>query len=165
MSQMTLGQFAVAVGAPKRWVQNAYAVLHLPARYNEARARRLAFARMVKQACGMPLSWAYQLAEHALAAWPAQKLWTHRGPDGAVVVSVELERFLSDFAARLSLARSYYAERRRGRPRRRRGVALAKWYGVDMSLLGSSLRRTTDERLRSLDANVEFLKSMRLTGQ
>jgi hypothetical protein len=119
---------------------------------------------MVKQACGMPLGRAYQLAEHALAAWPVQRLWTHRGPDGAVAVSVDLERFLSDFAARLSLARSYYAERRRGRPRRRRGLALAQWYGVDVSLLESSLRRTPDERLRSLDANVEFIRSMRITG-
>lgn len=162
---MTLGQFAVAVGAPKRWVQNAYAALRVPAGYDEARARRLAFARMVKQACGMPLGRAYQLAEHALAVWPAEKVWTHRGPDGAVAVSVELERFLSDFAARLSLARSYYAERRRGRPRRRRGLALAKWYGVDVSLLESSLRRTPDERLRSLDANVEFIRSIRITGR
>ena len=164
MPKMTLGQFAVAVGAPKRWVQNAYAALRLPAGYDETRARRLAFARTVKQACGMPLGRAYQLAEGALATWPAEKVWTYRGPDAAVAVSVELERFLSDFAARLSLARSYYAERRRGRPRRRRGLALAKWYGVDVSLLESALRRTPDERLRSLDANVEFIRSMRITG-
>ena len=68
---------------------------------------------------------------------------------------------------RLSLARSWYAERRRGRPpkRPRGGVAWAKWYGVDVTLLVESLKRTPAERLRALDANLEFLKSVRLTGR
>jgi len=161
MLKMTLGQFAVAVGAPKRWVQNAYAALRLPAGYDETRARRLAFARTVKQACGMSFGRAYQLAEGALATWPAEKVWTHRGPDGAVAVSVELERFLSDFAARISLARTYYAERRRGRPRRRRGLALAKWYGVDVSLLESALRLTPMQRLQRLEQAVQFIRAAR----
>jgi hypothetical protein len=164
---MTLGQFATAVGAPKRWVQNAFQALGLPAVYTEPLARRLAFARTVKEACGMPLRRAFPLAEEALARWPAHRTWEHRDPDGAVRVVIDLERFLSDYAVRLSLSRTYYAEKRRGRPRKRklRGIALAKWYGVDVSLLVESLKRTPEERLRLLDEAVEAFKSMRIVGR
>ena len=163
----TLGQFATAVGAPRRWVQNAFQALDLPAVYTEPLARRLAFAKAVKEACGMPLRRAFPLAEEALARWPAHKTWELVEPDGAVRVEIDLERFLSDYAVRLSLSRTYYAEKRRGRPRKRklRGIALAKWYGVDVSLLVESLKRTPEERLRQLDEAVEAFKSMRIVGR
>jgi hypothetical protein len=161
---MTLGQFATAVGAPKRWVQNAFQALGLPAVYTEPLARRLAFAKAVKEACGMPLRRAFPLAEEALARWPAHQTWELREPDGAVRVEIDLERFLSDYAVRLSLSRTYYAEKRRGRPRKRklRGIALAKWYGVDVSLLVESLKRTPEERLRQLDEAREFFTQARI---
>jgi hypothetical protein len=160
----TLGQFATSVGAPKRWVQNAFQALGLPAVYNEPLARRLAFAKAVKDACGMPLRRAFPLAEEALGRWPAHKAWELRDPDGAVRVEIDLERFLSDYAARLSLSRTFYAEKRRGRPRKRtlRGIALAKWYGVDVSLLVETLKRTPEERLRRLDEAAEFFKTMKV---
>jgi hypothetical protein len=161
---MTLGQFAVAVGAPKRWVQNAFQALALPPVYTEPLARRLAFARAVKQACGMPLRRAFPLAEEALACWPARKTWELRDPDGSVRVVLDLERFLSDDAVRLSLSRTYYAEKRRGRPRKRklRGIALAKWYGVDLTLLVESLKRTPEERLKQMDDLREFFAHARI---
>jgi len=161
---MTLGQFSTAVGAPTRWVQNAFQALGLPPVYTEPLARRLAFARAVKEACGMPLRRAFPLAEAALARWPAHKTWELRDPDGAVRVVIDLERFLSDYAVRLSLSRTWYAEKRRGRPprRKRRGLALAKWYGVDVSLLVEALKRTPEERLRQLDEAREFFTSARI---
>ena len=161
---MTLGQFATAVGAPKRWVQNAFQALGLPAVYTEPLARRLAFAKAVKEACGMPLRRVFPLAEEALACWPADRTWELREPDGAVRVVIDLERFLSSYAVRLSLSRTFYAERRRGRPRKRRlrGLALAKWYGVDVSLLVESLKRTPEERLRLLDEAREFFTMARV---
>jgi hypothetical protein len=165
-SRLSLGQYATAVGAPARWVQNAHAVLGLGVAYTPEGARRLAFARLLKETAGMPLVDAYPLAAPALASWPIQRRWKlDRG--GAAAVTVDLERFLSDCNVRLSLARSWYVERRRGRPPkvRRRGVAWAKWYGVDVTLLRESLKRTPAERLRALDANLEFLKSLRLTGR
>jgi len=164
---LTLGQYATAVGAPKRWVQNAHAVLGLGAVYTPEEARRLAFARLLKQACGMPLVAAYPLAAPSLAGWPGRRTWVLERQTGAAAVAVDLERFLSDCNIRLSLARSWYAERRRGRPpkARRRGVAWAKWYGVDVTLLQESLKRTPAERLRALDANLDFLKSLRFTGR
>jgi len=161
---MTLGQFATAVGAPARWVQNAFQALGLPAVYTEPLARRLAFAKAVKEACGMPLRRAFPLAEEALARWPAHKTWDFQEVDGTVCVVLDLERFLSDYAVRLSLSRTFYAEKRRGRPRKRRlrGIALAKWYGVDVSLLVETLKQTPEERLRRLDEAAEFFKTMKV---
>ncbi len=161
---MTLGQFATAIGAPGRWVQNAFQALGLPAVYTEPLARRLAFAKAVKEACGMPLRRAFPLAEEALGRWPAHRTWELREADGAVRVEIDLERFLSGYAVRLSLSRTYYAEKRRGRPRKRRlrGIALAKWYGVDVSLLVESLKRTPEERLRQLDEAREFFSRARI---
>lgn len=112
----------------------------------------------------MPLASASRVAGDALAAWPERRVWTHRGPEGAVVVTVELDRFLADFAARLSLARNFYGERRRGRPRRRRGLALAKWYGVDVSLLRSSLKLTPAQRLQRLEEAARFFRNARRVG-
>lgn len=164
---MTLGQFATAVGAPRRWVQNAFQALGLAAEYTEPLARRLAFARAVKQACGMPLRHAFPLAEEALARWPAYKTWELVDPDGSARVVLDLERLLSNYAVRLSLSRTFYAEKRRGRPRKRklRGIALAEWYGEDISLIVESLKRTPEQRLQLLDQVIEELKSMKVAGR
>jgi len=161
---MTLGQFSVVVGAPTRWVQNAMAVLGLPARYDAEGARRIALVRVVHEACGIPLARAYVLAGEALALWPARTEWRHVSEDGLVTLSVDLGRFLSGYAVRLSLARCHYAEKRRGRQprRRRRGVAGARAYGVDIGLLEENLRRTPAERLQRLDADVAFLQSLKV---
>jgi hypothetical protein len=164
---MTLGQFAVAVGAPKRWVQNATSALRLPTRYTEPLAQRLSLAREIQRATGMLLRKAYAVAPAALAAWPARKQWILEGQGGMVSVVVDVERFLSTWAVRLSLARTRYAERPRGRPRKhkRKGVALAEWYGEDISLIRESLKRTPEQRLQSLDQAVEELKSMKVIGR
>ena len=161
---MTLGEFSTAVGAPKRWIQNAMAVLDLPTEYTVEGAKRLSFARALNAACRMALVDAYPLAAEALAAWPVSKTWRLEGPDPVVSVTVDLERFLSNFAVRLSLSRSYYAERKRGRPskRRRRGIAGAREYGVDISLLKEALKLTPEERLQRLEDTLEFLQSVRV---
>jgi hypothetical protein len=159
---MTLGQFATAVGASKRWVQNAFQALGLPPEYSEPLARRLAFAKALKEACGTPLRRGFPLAGNVLARWPAERSWESPDADGAVRVTIDLERFLSDYAVRLSLSRTWYAEKRRGRPWKRRGVALATWWGVDLTLMDESLKRTPAERLERLDEAVAFFKSMRI---
>jgi hypothetical protein len=106
----------------------------------------------------------YPLAREALAAWPASRVWRREDVAGVVALEVDLERYLSGYASRLALARNWYSERKRGRApkRRRRGVAGAEEHGVDISLLKSSLARTPEERLRRLDADVEFLETLRL---
>ena len=164
---MTLGQFAAAVGAPPRWVQNAMAGLGLPAHYSSEGARRLALARELCGAVGMPLVDAYPLTARALKIWPKASIWEQEGPEGAVTLTIDLERFLSNFTVRLSLAWVHYAERKRGRPKkvRRRGLAAARAYGVDMSLLESSLRRQREQRLQWLEQDVEFLRSLRIAAR
>ena len=115
----------------------------------------------------MPLRRAFPLAEEALARWPAHGTWELRDPDGSVRVVLDLERFLSDYAVRLSLSRTFYAEKRRGRPWKHqlRGIALAKWYGEDVSLILESLKRTPEQRLQLLDQAVEELKAMKVLGR
>lgn len=161
---MTLGQFSLAVGAGPRWVQNARAVLNLPPRYTVTAARRLSLTRTLKDTYDLPLVEAYAMAREALAGWPSERQWVRDSPDGAVRLIVELERFLSGFTARLSLAHTLYAERARGRPGKKapRGLERARQHGVDLGLLDSSLRRTPGERLRSLDRDLDFLRSLRV---
>ena len=161
---MTLGQFAVIVGASRRWVQNSRAVLRLRGRYTEEGAKRLGLAREVRDATGMPLRRAWRLAEQALAAWPKQREWVQEGREASVRVVVDLERYLSNYAVRLSLSRTRYAERRRGRARRRPRdpIAAAREYGVDISLLEENLKRSPEERLRRLDEEAEALRNLRV---
>ncbi|MBI4499800.1 MAG: hypothetical protein HY700_01440 [Gemmatimonadetes bacterium] len=164
---MTFGQFATAAGAPAKWVQNAIALLKLPRRYTLEAAKVLGLAYELVRTCGIPLARAHPLAKRALAAWPAQREWIEEGADGSVRIVIDLERALSNFAVHLSLSRSYYAERQRGRPRKRRrggAIARAREYGVDISLLEENLKRTPEERLRNLEEAVEFLKNVRVTG-
>jgi len=164
---VTLSQFGSVVGAEPRWVQNAMASLGLPAQYTVTVARRLALARLVRESCGMPLVEAYPLAARALAGWPLRRHWERASPDGALRIVIDLERFLSTFTARLSVARARSPGRTRGRPRRTdlRGIALAREHGVDLGLLRASLRRTPEERLRRLDDDLAFVRSMRGAGR
>ncbi|MGH7675680.1 MAG: hypothetical protein ACREMV_10450 [Gemmatimonadales bacterium] len=161
---MTLGQFSVVVGAPPRWVQNARAVLRLPARYSAAGARTLALARGLVETCDMPLVRAYPVAARALAGWPKRRVWERVDRDGVVRVGVDLARFLSAFAVRLAGARLRYGERRRGRPRKREADALARAraHGLDLGLLEASLARTPTERLRRLDEALTLFRTARV---
>src|SRR5687767_9978036 len=114
---MELGAFSVAVGSTPRWVLNARTVLGLPARYTVEGARRLVLARVLSETCGMPLVEAYPLAGDILREWPAKRLWQRSTPEGAVTMTVDLTRFLSTFTVRLSVSRTLYAARKRGRRR------------------------------------------------
>jgi hypothetical protein len=161
---MTLGQFATAVGAAPRWVQNAFRVLGLKPGYTEPKARRLAFAKLLKEGCGVPLKRGWKLAPEALAVWPDHKTWTLAGAQGGVALTVDLERFLSTYAVRLSLSRTWYAEKPRGvtRAHPKHGVARARAHGDDISLLRAHLRRTPAARLRMLEEALRFTRRARV---
>jgi hypothetical protein len=160
---MTLGQYATAVGAAPRWVQNARAILKLRDRYDEATARILGLARALSDAAGIPLLRAYDFARSALAAWPTTREWAHSNADSSVRIVIDIERYLSTFNTRLSLARAAYAERTRGprRTRRRDPVAAASEYGYDVSLIDESAKLTPAARLRRLDQMAEFFRATR----
>jgi hypothetical protein len=161
---MTLGQFAAVVGAPPRWVQNARAVLRLRGRYSHEGARQLGLARTIAESTGMPLQRAWPMARAALRAWPASREYTHTNPDGSVRLVVDVERYLAAFAARLSLARTFYAERAPGRrpARPRNPIRSARQLGVDVTLFEESLKLTPAERLRRMDEMSEFLRTARV---
>jgi hypothetical protein len=157
---MTLAQFAIAVGAGTKWVQNAAAALGRPFAYTEDEARRLGLARAIQGVAGMPLKRAWELAGEALAS--PSKVVMVESADGSVQMTVDLVRYRSSFAARLAAARREQP-RRRGRPARRAkdSIAAAREYGIDISLLQSNLLRTPEERLRIAGANVEFARRFR----
>ncbi len=163
---MTLGQFATAVGAAPRWVQNARAVLRLRGPYTDEGARRLGLARALSDASGMPLVNSYPIARTALAAWPHDREWIHGNADGSVRVVIDLERYLAAFAVRLSLARTSYAEQTRGRRRLRprNPMVAARQHGVDVTLFDESLKLTPAERLRRMDQMSEFFRTARVVG-
>jgi hypothetical protein len=160
---MKLGQFATAVGAPAKWVQNARAVLGEAGPYTVERARVLALTRILERSFDLSLRRAHELAVRTLENLAGELSWRHESADGCVIVEIVRGRFLAEFAVNLSRA-NVQVERRRGRkPRkRRRGLAAARARGVDISMLRESLRRTPAERLRRLAEDAEFVKSLRV---
>jgi len=161
---MTLGQLALAIAAPPKWVLNANAILQLAPTYSVQRARLLALTRVLEQTIGLPLKRAYQLAKATLRKPSDPTSWHHEAPGGIAAVVIDRERFLSDFTVNLSRARAGYAERRRGRPPRKRGrgVAAAKHHGVDIGLLRESLKQSPAARLRRLDEDAAFAQSLKV---
>jgi len=159
---MTLGRFAVAVGASPRWVLNALARLRLPRRYGEPLARRLALARFIAEAVGTPLPDALRLADRALKEADPHATWRLEGPGGVSLV-IDLPRFFTTYGAHLALAINRYGERPRGRRPSRRGSAIerAKAYGIDVTLLDSALRRTPEERIRGVAEHMRILSEIR----
>ncbi len=163
---MTLGQFATAVGTSPRWILNALTRLHVPRRYAEPLARRLALARFIAEAVGMPLSDAFRLAERALREADPQGTWRFEG-SGGVSLAVDMPRFFTTYGARLALAINQYGERVRGRRPRRRGSAIerARDYGIDLTLFDSALRRTPEERIRGVAEHMAILSDLRGTAK
>ena len=159
---MTLGRFAVAVGASPRWVLNAAWRLGLPRRYGEPLARRLALARFIAEAVHAPLPEALRLADRALREADPHATWRLEGP-GGVTLAVDLPRFFTTYGAQLALALNHYGERARGRKPSRRGNAIerAKAYGVDVTLLDSALRRSPEQRLRMVAEDMAFWSDAR----
>jgi len=160
---MTLAQFALAVGAGPKWVQNAVATLDLRFTYSEAEARVLGLARVIQATSNMPLRRAYAIAEDALASPTAAKATVvAEAPDGSVQVSVDVPRYLSTFSARVALAGKQRG-RVRERPAKSAGgpIQAAREYGIDISLLESNLRRSPEQRLRLASANSDFIRGFR----
>jgi len=160
----TLGQFALAVGVTPRWILNALTRLKVPRRYDEPLARRLALARVLADALDQELPRAFQRAGRILAAADLHQPWTEASGDGLVTVTVDLPRVMTFYAIRLALARNRYGEKPRGRKPRASGSAIqrAETYGMDTTLLQSSLTLTPAQRATEHDANLEFYRAVRV---
>lgn len=161
---MTLGEFATALGASPRWVLNALTRLKVARRYSEPLARRLALARMLAEDLGVALPEAFTLAGRALAETDPFGTWRQESPNGAIVLLLEMPRFFSSYLPRLSLARSSYGEKRRGRrpTRKKSATQRAQEYGVDTTLFGAQLTRSPQQRVRELDQNIAFLRGVKV---
>ncbi len=162
---MTLGRFAVAVGATPRWVLNALTRLRHPRRYSEPLARRLALARFIAGAAGTPLPEAFRLAERALEEAGPHGTWRFEGR-GGVTLEVEMPRFFTTYGAQLALAINQYGEKARGRRAHRHGSAIerAREFGIDLTLFDSALRRTPEERIRGVAEHMKILSDIRGTA-
>jgi hypothetical protein len=153
---MTLGQFAVAIGASPRWVLNALTRLRVPRRYDEPLARRLALAKTLHDSAGYTLPRAWATAKRILSEADYFKPWEYESGDGLVTVRIDLPRFFTNYQVRRAVAgSSHAAPKRRGRTPSRRGSAIerARAYGIDVTLLDANLTESPDSRLRRLDGN------------
>jgi hypothetical protein len=159
---MNLLRFALAAGVDPKWVLNAGAVLRRKVHYSEEQARLFALTRLLETEGGLPLGVAYGRAARLHAPQSGDAKWEVRVGD--VSLAVDRLRFMTRFVLDLARARTPGLERQRGRPRARKGSALARAaaYGVDLSLLRASLRKSPAERLQRLDEDLEFMHSLRV---
>jgi len=164
---MTLGQFAAAVGADPKWIQNASRILGRRFGRTPEEARWLRLVHLLHQSLGLSLARAAELAGGALAApASAQPLHLATGSDDSAHVAIDLARFDSAFAAALASALAFHGPRARGqgrwtRPRRGNMLSAAEAFGVDLGLLRASLALPVHERLQRLDDNAAFLRALR----
>ena len=160
---MTLGEFACLLNVEPKWVQNVAATLGRQLPYTLPTARRLAVARTLTEALGVPTPRAFDIATALLRRYRGSRSpFPVPGIEGPVVLMVDVHRILAAVATGLSRLRTSYAPRRRGRPSAPRDpIRAATAYGLDPTLLAANLRRTPAERLRQLDAMVDFRRRVR----
>ncbi len=165
---MTRAQFAIAIGAPEKWVHNAAVALGRRVRYTADEARRLTVARAIQTALGIPLRRADRLAVEALDVGSGEAVaigadGMEPGDEATVSISIDLSHILSAYAARLACALRHQERRGRRRASRRAAGARkrARRYGVDLTLIDHHLAMTTEQRLRALDENAPFLTALR----
>ncbi len=166
---MTRSQFALAVLADEKWVENSARLLGLRLRYTTAEALSLGLVRVLNQEVGLTLAKAADLAKEALEHAPAtERAIVGRKEHGSAGVAVDLARYHSAHGAALSAAMELGGARRRGRPRRGGttravgdAIARAAEYGVDIDLLREGLRLSPRERLALANENAAFVNELR----
>ena len=163
---MTRSQFALAVRADEKWVENAGRLLNRRLRFSAEEARWLGLVRLLNQEVGLTLVRAAQLADEALKHPMTEiSVVVGRGEDGTAGVSIDLARFYSTHAAALSAALDMGGARRRGRrsttPGKKGVLERAKRYGVDIDLVRAGLHLSPRKRLEELDDNAAFIRAIR----
>ena len=160
---MTLAEFARLLAVDPKWVLNTMSALASPRNYSVGMARRLAVTRAIHEGTGSPLTRSFATAGRALRAYPGDGSPVSIATDDAdVELLVDIRRILSTFNVRLSLLRTSFAPRQRGRSRvqlRDPLDAAAQW-GTDLTLVSDNMRKTVEERVRQLDGMVAFAGSV-----
>ena len=177
---MTREQFAMAVKADEKWVENAARLLGHALKYSQAEARWMAMVRLFNHELGLPLKRSAHLANEAIRhPESTRELRLGDMSSGSAAIVVDLARFYSAHNAAMSAALTLAGPRKRGRPLggvhnsvsvlRQRStqettwdvLARAKAYGVDLAALRDGLNETPAQRLQRLDDNSKFIAEMR----
>ena len=167
---MTRAQFAMAIRADEKWVDNSARILGRRLRYTAAEARWLGLVRLLNHGFGIDLRRASALATEALAGDVMTRSILVGEAGESAGICVDLARYHSSYAASLSAALELGGERRRGRKvKSQKGgagaVARAEAYGVDIGLVREGLRLSPRQRLETADENAEFVKSQRSSAK
>ena len=162
--RLSLRQFARAVRADQKWVQNSARLLGVRLRYTRDEALWLGLARLLNESFHVPLETAASMARTGLD--PASPLQAERegtvtlatSCDGSARVTIDVARYQSTFAFALAGALELETPQRRGRrppPPRRSGSAIARAQrqGIDVGFLRFMLRLLAGERLSRLEMN------------
>ena len=162
---MTRNQFALAVAADEKWVENTAYLLGLTLNFSPSDVTWMGLIRVFNHGLGFTLARSTELATEALQYAPDTGevlLGKSSVREGAVVLDVA--RYHSSRNAALSAGLILGGPRRRGRPARRTGgdaLSRAKKYGVDVDALRIGLNDSAAARLDRLDQNADFIGSMR----
>ena len=161
---MTLAEVGYLLRVDPKWVLNALTALGLPKKYSPELARRLAVALVIHVATGAPLFRCVVLGDRALRRYRGGTAPVSASTEADdVALAIDIRRILSSFNARLSVIRTTLGPRQRGRPvaRRRDPLQAASDWGIDLTLVADSLRKTAEQRLRQLDAMAAFAGRVR----
>lgn len=163
---MTRSQFALSVGASDKWVENAARLLGRRFKFSLEESVWLGLVRTLNQDLELPLARAAALADEALSIGEDEALVVGCSDETAVGVSIDMPRYRSSHAAATSAALTLGGPRRRGRQttrskRKTDAIEKARRYGVDIDLLREGLKLSHSQRLEQLDANAQFIRSMR----
>src|SRR5262245_47399848 len=112
---MTLSQFAYAIGASPKWVQNAARLLGHRLERSPGEAQLYSLICVLHRDLGMALERAETIAETALAAGAVEGTETAISTGPTTSITFDLQRHLSDYAVRLAAAHNQQQARRRGR--------------------------------------------------
>ena len=177
---MTREQFALAVAADQKWVENSARLLRRPLKYSQSEARWMGLVRLLNHELGLPLKRSAELASEAIRhPESTRELRLGRDWSGAAAIVLDLARFHSAHNSALSAALILAKPRKRGRPiggvnssssfvvRERAShnttwdmLARAKAYGVDLAALRDGLNETPAQRLQRLEDNAKFIVEM-----
>lgn len=161
---MSPAQFALTVGAPSKWIQNARRLLRRRADDSPREGRWLGLVHELHSRVGCSLLEAARIAD-AVAASSGSERYVRVETGDTTHIVVDAWRDMSLYLARLSRALTHPPAERRGRPAlpraRRSASARAIAYGVDVSRLRNGLDRSVGERLKRLDDNAAFLAAGR----
>lgn len=161
---MTLSEFAYLLDVDPKWVQNTNAALGGTLEYTLPTAKRLAVTKAISDSFRIPLKEAYELAGQALNQFDGSATPVHLPRDEQPVeLVVDVYRILAAVNIGLSRLATMYDPPRRGRPPVRNSdpITAAREYGLDITLFGSTLRRTITQRLEQLEGMFDFNREVR----